>query len=495
MISDKLKRGLVFVMVVIAGIIAALVLYFYQFFYQTDQFLPGVDIASVPVGGQDRYQVASDIEEHFNSLYQTPVNFYFREFSHSTTLGEISKKASVDKVIDEIWEQEQQRGIRSKLFNLDGAREIAYAPPIEYNQAILEKLAEEWNQQIGQPPVDPQLEVDRALGLVVVPGKEGKQVNIEATWEPMPTQWSSSEQLSIPIIVDRVYPSISEEDLKVMGELSSFSTWYNSGEIDRTHNLVMAASAINGQVIKPGEVFSFNQTVGARSFETGYRDAMVIVSGRFEPGVGGGICQVSSTLYNSVLKADLEIVERHNHGLSVVYVPVGLDATVAWGIQDFRFKNNTDHPIYIRTATGSGQITATIYGHLSNKKRIELTSVIDKVIPFEEIRQEDLTLDPGEEKIDHKGFPGYVARSFKLVYDENGNVAQRSQLATDYYKPLHTLIYTGPVLDTPIDEVDTNTETPPTGDQIIPSEEEPDPSSETGETEEVPPVDSGEGNE
>ena len=92
MISAKLKKGLVFVLVVIAGIIAALVLYFYQFFYQTDQFLPGVAIATVPVGGQDRYEVASDIEAHFDRLYQTPVNFYFREFSYSTTMGEICKK-------------------------------------------------------------------------------------------------------------------------------------------------------------------------------------------------------------------------------------------------------------------------------------------------------------------------------------------------------------------------------------------------------------------
>jgi vancomycin resistance protein YoaR len=494
LISAKLKKGLVFVLVVIAGIIAALVLYFYQFFYQTDQFLPGVAIATVPVGGQDRYEVASDIEAHFDRLYQTPVNFYFREFSYSTTMGEICKKTSIDKVIDEIWEQEQERGIRSKLLNLDGARVIAYAPPIEYNQAVLEKLAEEWNQHIGQPPVDPQLEVDRDRGLIVVPGKEGKQVNIAATWDTMPTQWSAWEELKIPIVVDQVYPSISEEDLKVMGELSSAITWYNSGEIDRTHNLVRAASAINGQVVNPGEVFSFNKTVGARSFETGYRDAMVIVSGRFEPGVGGGICQVSSTLYNSVLKADLEIVERHNHALAVAYIPVGLDATVSWGIQDFRFKNNTDHPIYIRTNTGGGQLTVTIYGHLSNKKRIELTSVVDKVIPFQEIRQEDLTLNPGEEKIDQKGFPGYVARSFKLVYDENGNVAQRTQLATDHYRPLHTLIYTGPVLDIPINGDDDGTGTP-IGDQIIPPHEEPDPSSETDATDQVPPLESGEGNE
>lgn len=151
----------------------------------------------------------------------------------------------------------------------------------------MEKLGEDWNEQLGQPPVNPQLEVDQNLGLIIVPGKEGRRVNIEATWEQMPVQWTSMEQLKIPIIIDNVYPSISEEDLKVMGELSTYSTWYNSGEVDRTHNLVKAALAINGQVVQPGEVFSFNKTVGARTFETGYRDAMVIVSGKFEPGVGG----------------------------------------------------------------------------------------------------------------------------------------------------------------------------------------------------------------
>lgn len=495
MISGKIKRGLVYVLIVTAGITAALVLYFYQFFHQTDHFLPGVAIASVPVGGLDRNEAISYLEGHWNDLYQTPVTFYYQDFNYDTTIGKLSEKVSIDQVIDEIWRQEQARSIRSKLLNLDGSKEISYVPPIEYNQSVLEKLGEDWNEQLGQPPVNPQLEVDPNLGLIIVPGKEGRRVNIEATWEQMPVQWTSMEQLKIPIIIDNVYPSISEEDLKVMGELSTYSTWYNSGEVDRTHNLVKAALAINGQVVQPGEVFSFNKTVGARTFETGYRDAMVIVSGKFEPGVGGGICQVSSTLYNAVLLADLEVVERHNHSLAVAYIPVGLDATVAWGIQDFQFRNNTGHPIYIRTTTGSGKLTITLYGHLSNKKRVELSSVIDKVIPFEEIRQEDPALNPGEEKVEHKGFPGYVARSFKLVYDENGEVAQRTQLATDYYKPLHTLIYTGPRLDIPKDLLEIGNEEMPNDDQNIPEKDNNDSTDHSNEEGFSDLADLGEGNE
>lgn len=493
MVGDKIKRGLIYVSVIIAGIIAALMLYFYQFFYQTDYFLPGVAIASVPVGGQDRNQAAAEIEAHFADLYQTPVTFYYQDFNHVTTLGELAERVDINQAIEEIWQQEQKRSIRSKLLNLDGSQQISYAPSIRYKQAVLEKLAEQWNERLGQPPVNPQLEVDRTAGLVVVPGQEGKQVNMEATWEKMPEKWAALGELRIPIVIDKVYPSVSEEDLKVMGELSSFSTWYNSGEVDRTHNLVKAATAINGRVVKPEEVFSFNQAVGARTFETGFRDAMVIVSGKFEPGVGGGICQVSSTLYNAVLLADLEVVERHNHALAVAYVPVGLDATVVWGIQDFQFRNNTGHPIYMQAAAGGGRLTVTIYGHLSNKKRVEVSSVIDKVIPFEEIRQEDPSLPPGKEKIEVKGFPGYVARSFKRVFDENGELAQQVQLATDYYKPLNTLIYTGPKLDTPLDFAEVPQDFP--ADDVTTVDPNDDAGSAAPGAEFPVPSDSGEGNE
>ena len=124
----------------------------------------------------------------------------------------------------------------------------------------------------------------------------------------------------------------------------TYTTWYKVYEVDRTHNLTKAANIINGVMVKPGQVFTFNQTVGPRTGVTGYRDALIIVGDRFEPGTGGGICQVSSTLYNAVLLAGLEIVERYNHGLAVAYIPPGLDATVAYGLQDFRFRNNLTAP-------------------------------------------------------------------------------------------------------------------------------------------------------
>lgn len=461
MTSSNLKRGLAYLLVVFLGIAAALILYFYQFFYHTNNFLPGVAIAAIPVGGQDRDQVVAQIDKNLDQLSQTPVSFYYQGYYYNTNLDHISNDADAQVIVDTIWEQELNRGLRSKLLNLDGNREIAYHPPIDYDRAVLQQLAQDWNKQFGRPAANPELEVDKINGLTVKPGQEGLKVNLDKIIAELPASWDSFESIDSPIIMDKVYPSITEEDLKIMGELSSFSTWYNNGEVDRTHNLTRAASAINTKVIQPGQVFSFNETVGARTFESGYRDALVIVGGKFEPGVGGGICQVSSTLYNAVLMADLEIVERHNHALAVAYVPVGRDATVAYGLQDFRFKNNTTHPIYLRTVTGGGRLSVTVYGHLSYRKRIELSNAIDKVIPFNEVREPDSTLAPGAEKVDHAGIPGYVARSFKTVFDENGQVVKRDVIATDYYKPLNKLIYVGPQIPTAVD--------PGTG-EILPDE-------------------------
>lgn len=130
--------------------------------------------------------------------------------------------------------------------------------------------------------------------------------------------------------------------------LGRYKTIFHPGEKSRTVNLKLAAAAINGQVILPGKTFSFNKTVGPRTRERGYLEATIFVSGKKEQGMGGGICQVSSTLYNAVLNSKLRVVERHTHSLPVTYVPTGRDATVSYGYLDFRFQNNGKRPVKIR---------------------------------------------------------------------------------------------------------------------------------------------------
>ncbi|MGN0150490.1 MAG: VanW family protein, partial [Clostridia bacterium] len=144
--------------------------------------------------------------------------------------------------------------------------------------------------------------------------------------------------------------------------MASYSTSYGSSTANRASNVARAASLINGKVLAPGEVFSFNSTVGKRTVANGFSTAPEYVNGKTVDGIGGGTCQVSSTLYNAVLYSDLDIVSRTNHMFTVSYVPNGQDATVADGGPDFKFKNNTDYPIKISAYTGGGKITVSIIG-------------------------------------------------------------------------------------------------------------------------------------
>lgn len=157
-------------------------------------------------------------------------------------------------------------------------------------------------------------------------------------------------------------------------QLATTSTAYVNNA-NRTTNLRLAANKINGTVLMPGETFSYNTIVGERTIAAGYRNAAIYENGQVVDGLGGGICQVSTTLYNSVLKSDLEIVERTNHMFLATYAPGGLDATVAYGSLDFKFKNNRNYPIKVVATVENGYCTVQIYGlRTDNDYQIQLTS-------------------------------------------------------------------------------------------------------------------------
>ena len=159
--------------------------------------------------------------------------------------------------------------------------------------------------------------------------------------------------------------------------LSTYSTRYSTSDRDRTTNLQLAASKINGTVLMPGETFSYNQVVGERTIAAGYKEAPIYVEGEVVDGLGGGICQITSTLYNAVLYANLEIVERSNHQFVPSYVKASRDATVVYGSIDFKFKNNRDYPIKLVCSVSGGIAKFDIYGlRTDNEYEVEISSYV-----------------------------------------------------------------------------------------------------------------------
>ncbi len=227
--------------------------------------------------------------------------------------------------------------------------------------------------------------------------------------------------------------------------ISSFSTRYDASNTNRSTNLRIAAEKINGKVLMPGEVFSYNKTVGKRTVEEGYRDAKIYADGAVVDGLGGGICQISSTLYNAVLLANLEIVERRNHSFTTSYVAAGRDATVVWGAIDFQFKNSRSYPIKIEASVKNGVAEFKIHGMQEQQEyEISIIPQTTSSIPYATTQIPDATLAPGQQIVVQSGHLGYKVTTY-IVKKLNGAEVSREILSNDTYQPMKTIVRIGPV--------------------------------------------------
>lgn len=233
-----------------------------------------------------------------------------------------------------------------------------------------------------------------------------------------------------------------------------------SGTSDRKSNVKLAAQACNGTIIMPGETFSYNETVGQRTTAAGYKAANAYMNGEVVQEVGGGICQVSSTLYNATLLANLEITERHNHTYESSYVPLGLDATVSWGGPDYKFTNNTDYPIKVVTSySSSDRLTCTIYGTDLTGYTVKMTSETLSVTPYSTVEEKTDTLYEGETKVKTSGENGYTVQTYRKVYDANGTLLSTTKEAYSTYKKMDRVVLVGTKVKETESETETETET------------------------------------
>lgn len=430
---------------VLAGLLIAAGVSILQWFYASERFLPGVEIAGVKVEGLTRQDAAVELQKRVERFEKVRIHFFKDDFSYDTYLSRLCAAPDVSRIVEETWAAEEKRSFFSKLSNLGGSTPVVYKPALQYQEPVIKGMVDTWNGQLGSACIDARIEIDSIRGLTIVPEKPGRGVRADSVIKQLPQQWADfPSEIDILLPIEETDPKIKASDLQGMGELSTYTTQFKTYEINRSSNLRLAASSISGQVVAPGAVFSFNDTVGERTVKSGYSEAKVIVGNRFEPGLGGGVCQVSSTLYNAVLLAGMEIVERHNHGLAITYVPMGLDATVSYGTQDFQFKNVTSSPIYITAVTSGGELTISVYGNLKDKVNVKLLHYIDGVIGYGETREVSPNLAPGQEKVESGGAVGYTSRAYRRFLDANGNVIKEELLSEDYYRPMNRLILVGP---------------------------------------------------
>lgn len=262
----------------------------------------------------------------------------------------------------------------------------------------------------------------------------------------------AEEGSTIEIHLQTLEPDITLQEYKAKfyGDvLAEYSIAY-TGNASRTTNLRLACEAINGTVLDPGEVFSFNETVGQRTAEKGYKEGIIFANdGSSESELGGGVCQIASMIYYCALMADFQIVEREPHMYVVTYVPYGMDATVYWGALDFQFRNTNDSPVMINTSVVNGVVYVSLVGTMEHDYTVKMTYELTSTTPYEEVETVDETKPIGYRQLVQEPHTGYTYWSYKNYYDLEGNFLRQEKCDISVYDKYDAEYIVGPMPELP----------------------------------------------
>lgn len=363
------------------------------------------------------------------------------------------------------------------------------ATPLSYEPQVVQPddvTLAELKALVDRPAREPSLDLTAdPKGGVVLPAQSGVTLDLDAAQRALDAAPEGSRTIELPITLEPTKHTTEEFQAALFrDELAKASTTFNASLAGRSTNVRLATEHCDGVILNPGDTFSYNQTVGPRTYERGFKDAIVYVGASAEDGVGGGICQVSSTIYYAVLRADLEIVERSAHSRMVTYVPLGEDATVAWGSKDFRFKNNTDYPIRVDTVAGKSSITIRLIGTKTSDKTVKMETKTLSKTPFGVKYVLNPELPLGTEKVKSNGYTGYATETWRVVY-ENGKEVSRTFENKSTYKMYDKIIEHNPKPVEPttpvISTTEPTTESTELTDPTVPTESQPETTQATGE--------------
>jgi len=413
------RAGIVALIVVAALVVGALTAA--EVFSRRDTISPRVEVAGIEVGGLRRTEADPLIREWARSRVNGQITLVALDKRWVGAVSDFGMFARWEEAMEKAHAIGRSRGIFGNAFDLIGT--VVSGVSIEVEVAIDEsKIRPALNKvaaAVDRPHSDATIEIVGSQP-VVQPEKFGIKLDKDQAMTVIKDALQEAKsEIELPIVTDK--PHVLASELRSIDtRLSSFTTKFNPGQRDRTHNLRLATARINGALLKPGEELSYNATVGERLARRGFRDAPIFVNGKLEPGLGGGVCQVSTTLYNAVLLADVEVLERHRHSRTIPYAAPGRDATVAYGSRDFRVRNDFESPIYITAHASGNQLSVSIYGSASDKKTITVWSSVGGHTPRSEKTITDKNLKPGSREVVDKGASGVSATVYRKIIGADG---------------------------------------------------------------------------
>ena len=410
-------------------------------------FYPGTGIASIDLNGmtedEGKKQLKSELIGELND-YKLIVEINGSSFI--LDCSKLIKKFDVDAIVDEAFNVGKNGDFRDKYDIIKKGILKDISLYFEYDRDYLNSFISNIEEKINKEPVNAIMRIDSEGSIKIADDMSGIKVNTKELDLCIKDTINNRcfENTGITIPVEEIKAPITKDMLlSIDARIASTDTDFSLSSKEREDNIIIAVKAINGTLLMPGEVFSFNEVVGEITEENGFKAAPVLQSVDYKSGIGGGVCQVSSTLYNTVLKGGLNAMERTSHRLPLSYINMGLDATVYWGSIDFKFENTLDYPIYIGSYIKGKEIYIDFYSNSSllNKEyiiNIDIYSTVPAKIQI--IEDEDLAF--GESVTVRKGSKGYWVMVTRSTY-ENGELVDSEIISDDYYEPVDEIIRKG----------------------------------------------------
>ncbi|MGE5560462.1 MAG: VanW family protein [Chloroflexota bacterium] len=403
-------------------------------------------IAGDVVVGPLRLQGASRAEAAERLVGLTPeqagwqLQFTCGDRVWSPTAADIGVSVDIDGTLSDVWRAGQVNPLGQLLDRLVHRRRTVSVPVrLRLDEATLRECLARYAAEVNVAPRNASF--DLRSGQILAEAA-GRRADIDGAVAAVRDAVTAAVSRTIELALLTVEPATRAADLAVLGssELSRFETYYPADAVDRSTNIELAAQRLSGTIIRPGEVFSFNGTVGPRTRELGYREALEIVGGEYVMGLGGGVCQVSSTVYNAGLLAGLNVVERYPHSRKPSYVEPGRDATVVYGNLDLKLRNDRKTPVIIAAYADAGVLCVSLRGQAEAGEKYAIVTTLVATYPATTREEPDPTLLPGQSQVREKPVDG-IRVLVRRICQLTGKV---EEISNDYYQPVTGIVRVAP---------------------------------------------------
>lgn len=432
------------IIAIIGGVVGATA---YHMHAHTGTILPGVTVAGINVAGLSPEEAERRLSDHIHARLREPIYIFLAGESWTEIPADLGLTVDLKNAVHQAVAVGHVGNVVDRILDrLTAVRDgIDLTVPVKVDQQALDSWLASVASRFEKPPKNASLRLGSDGDVEIIPSQSGYVLDTRDLAHRLAAASLRATARSVRIPLKSVEPVRSTADVQASGAhslMGAYVTSFDPADVNRTTNIRISAKALDGVVLQPDEVFSFNQVVGPRVEAHGYKEAPVIIDGELVPDIGGGVCQVSSTLYNAVLLAGLKVVTRVPHSIPSAYVPLGRDATVAYDYIDFKFQNNTGAPVLIKSWVEDDQVMVAFYGHDSGYTSTRLeTEVVEVIEPNVTYVTKD-ELQPGSQHVVQHGRTGYRVNVWRVVQDHQGSVS-RELASRSFYPPRDRIIWTG----------------------------------------------------